>query len=724
VALPVLPPKYYLTHFFEFLEFLGQHYSPVMDPPHRKLISDFQDLGEEARCVFVRMINRKGSIFHRDAFKRNLEILDSSGAIEELLGAGFARPLREADKSELFEYLSKVELRNWLLENDVATPVSVGRARLWELAWENEARLSIESLDVSRDLIIRDRQAEMDYLLFLYFGKLQKSLNLYTLRDLGIRRTNTLKENFRARYSDKGEALTEFTLATILDRVQNAPPVLNWESLLAEVKSIATSKASACLQKDEILWQAAGHLWERSPELGLQSLLESKHAEARPKAIRWLYKLERFDRVRELLQEILDQPRSDVELLFAEDFLARKFNKKKVGYLTEFLRSSKEILLSDVYLKRPERGVRDLYRKLGFSAHFTENHMWLGLFGILFWEELFESEHAAIHNPFERAPTDLVGPEFYRKNQSRIEEKLLLFRDVKALERHILKAVARNYGRLNDVFEWHPNLPKTLIDFLKGCAGCDLALVLRSMAQEFSAYHLGFPDLMLEKDGALKFIEVKAEGDVLRFSQLASIRLLKQAGFDVEVLRVKWQTDPNQIYTVLDVETTGGTSNSHRVIEVGAVKVQNGLIIDEFQTLINPGRIIPAFIVRYTGITNDMVVGAPTFSDIAEKLSEFIEGTIFVAHNVRFDYGFIQREFARVGMEFSAPTLCTCAGMRKAYPGISSYSLKNLTEHFRISLDQHHRALCDARATAELLLLMNEKRCLGSAVESPVSGST
>jgi DNA polymerase-3 subunit epsilon len=230
------------------------------------------------------------------------------------------------------------------------------------------------------------------------------------------------------------------------------------------------------------------------------------------------------------------------------------------------------------------------------------------------------------------------------------------------------------------------------------------------MSQNFSSYHSGFPDLMLEKDGTLKFIEVKAEGDVLRAGQLSTIRLLKEAGFEVEVLRVKWMTDPNQVYTVLDVETTGGTSSSHRVIEVGAVKVQNGEVIDEFQTLINPGRPISGFIAQYTGITNEMVADAPAFADIAEKLSEFMEGTIFVAHNVRFDYGFIQREFARAGLEFSAPTLCTCAGLRKAYPGISSYSLKNLTEHFAIRLDNHHRALCDAKAAAELLRLMNEKR--------------
>ncbi len=83
---------------------------------------------------------------------------------------------------------------------------------------------------------------------------------------------------------------------------------------------------------------------------------------------------------------------------------------------------------------------------------------------------------------------------------------------------------------------------------------------------------------------------------------------------------------------------------------------------------------------------------------------------IFVAHNVDFDYGFINREFARLGRPFRHAKLCTCASMRRLYPGLGSYSLAALSRHFEIPLEQHHRALCDAEAAAELLLLVNERR--------------
>ncbi len=173
---------------------------------------------------------------------------------------------------------------------------------------------------------------------------------------------------------------------------------------------------------------------------------------------------------------------------------------------------------------------------------------------------------------------------------------------------------------------------------------------------------------------------------------------------------MRWKLDTNQAYVVVDVETTGGKGESHRVTEIGAVKVRNGEIVDRFQTLLNPQRTIPPNIVRLTGITPAMVEDAPYFMDIADAFERFMEDAIFVAHNVEFDYGFIAREFARLGRRFRHAKLCTCSSMRKLYPGHRSYSLASLCQQYEISLTQHHRALCDAEAAAELLILINEKR--------------
>ncbi|MDH5345103.1 MAG: 3'-5' exonuclease, partial [Gammaproteobacteria bacterium] len=123
-------------------------------------------------------------------------------------------------------------------------------------------------------------------------------------------------------------------------------------------------------------------------------------------------------------------------------------------------------------------------------------------------------------------------------------------------------------------------------------------------------------------------------------------------------------------------------------------------------------RSIPPNIIRLTGISPAMVESAPYFADVADDFEAFMRDAIFVAHNVEFDYGFIAAEFARLGRPFRYPKLCTCASMRKLWPGHRSYSLEALCRAFDVPLKQHHRALCDAEAAAELLLIVNEKRQL------------
>jgi DNA polymerase III epsilon subunit family exonuclease len=124
----------------------------------------------------------------------------------------------------------------------------------------------------------------------------------------------------------------------------------------------------------------------------------------------------------------------------------------------------------------------------------------------------------------------------------------------------------------------------------------------------------------------------------------------------------------------------------------------------------NPQRPIPAKIVELTSITNEMVRDAPAFHEISASFMAFMGDGLFVAHNVNFDYGFLSYEYARLERRFRFPKLCTCVGMRRRYPGHKSYGLGKLYAIYDIALDDHHRALCDARAAARLLNLINKKR--------------
>ena len=156
-------------------------------------------------------------------------------------------------------------------------------------------------------------------------------------------------------------------------------------------------------------------------------------------------------------------------------------------------------------------------------------------------------------------------------------------------------------------------------------------------------------------------------------------------------------------YAIIDIETTGGMATRDRITEIGIVIHDGENIVDEYESLIDPGRSIPPNITRITGITNEMVAGAPKFYEVAKTIVEMTEGAIFVAHNVRFDYGFIKNAFDELGYTFTKRQLCTVRLSRKAFPGLRSYSLGNLIKHFGIHVNARHRALDDARATAILL---------------------
>ncbi len=158
-----------------------------------------------------------------------------------------------------------------------------------------------------------------------------------------------------------------------------------------------------------------------------------------------------------------------------------------------------------------------------------------------------------------------------------------------------------------------------------------------------------------------------------------------------------------KVYTIIDIETTGGRADRDKITEIAVIKHDGEKIIDSFESLINPERTIPYNITQITGITQEMVANAPKFYEVAKTIVEMTEDAIFVAHNVRFDYTFLREEFRRLGFTFTRKQLCTVRLTRKTFPGLRSYSLGNLINHFGIEVNQRHRAMADTKATVQLL---------------------
>ncbi len=149
-------------------------------------------------------------------------------------------------------------------------------------------------------------------------------------------------------------------------------------------------------------------------------------------------------------------------------------------------------------------------------------------------------------------------------------------------------------------------------------------------------------------------------------------------------------------YLVLDLETTGGSPVHDRITEIAAVRIEGGREVARWSTLVNPGTPISSFIQNLTGISNQMVRTAPAFEEVAPRLLELLDGAVLVAHNARFDHGFLLNEFARLEIALHVKTLCTVRLSRQLYPQHRSHGLDALMQRHGLQSNQRHRAMGDA----------------------------
>ncbi|BFT31926.1 hypothetical protein D210916BOD24_31020 [Alteromonas sp. D210916BOD_24] len=701
-----LPPRYYLSHFFEFLAFFDGASKELLNEEAAEFIRRFKQLDEDKQCIVVRAANRKYAVIDRTHFNYE-EISAPQAQIDYLIEQQWFGDLTHASLNDIANVLTKDALISLLAEYG-------GIQGLAKLTKPKLVSLLVEYVDTHgwpvsfalENYLVCLFDRALRFLLFVYFGNTKSRLNQFSMRDLGVMRTRSDSVSDTARFESKSDTQAAWFYAHHYSQLD----FYNTESLLelaARRDLPATEGASAHFFRGQFLYAFGIKLMEIDREKGLAVLAVADSDKAKEKWLRESYKDGKADEVKGVLESIIDNPQSDTLLAFAEDFYARKFHKKRTSTVTDMLRDASRTLDIDVSQNQQvESGVLAYYARRGIKGWRTENRLWRSLFGLTFWQQLYEED--ALVTEFDRRPLSLKQNNFYTKFESSIEALLLALDCKQKLRLHIHKMATLHYGKVNSLFMWSSHLLTGIEALIEHGQLEAIYSLLRMMCKDFKNLSDGFPDIMVF-DGGLRFEEVKAPGDQLRRNQLVSIQRLQQAGFDVAVTTVNWVRDPAQPYVVVDIETTGGNSDYHRITEIGMVKLVAGEEVGRYQTLLNPERRIPANITRLTGISDDMVVDAPLFSEVAKDIAAFTEDAVFVAHNVNFDYGFIKQEFARLGGVFKRPKMCTVREMRRAYPGLPSYSLANLTQYFGIAMEQHHRALSDAKAAAELLKLAFEK---------------
>ena len=705
-----LPTFYYHQHFLELLDFVSAHYAHVLAPQQRDLVDQFRRLDRPAQCLYVRLVNRKGRIFAANKL-RYPEIGDLTQPLTRLRTGGWVA----SPGPELFEdvlgFLTKLEIYAGASPSFPGLSRSLKKAELTDFVHQHcDPAAFMSSIDPGR-LLVQRRADWVRFFLFLYFGECRDGLSRFTMRDMGLVRTHSFTDSYEARFSDREEALQTYYFATRI-RAFDQGTERQRRALADEVSTWPDPGFDAASRLRDRLAYEMGRAAEKAgdSDAAMSLYRQGDSSECSERVVRLLFAQGQREQARAHLEACLDNPRSDEEWFFASDLYQQKFGRKRTSSLTDALRVADTIELDEAHSGSPERAAIAYFEKCGQRAFRSENTLWRSLFGLLLWDELFASDSTALHSPFEGLPSSLRDRSFYDLHATVIEEKLAGLADADGTKRRLLKTSTRFFGTANGVFRWRRSMAETMFALINHARPDAVATVLRRMCRDYPDTRYGFPDLLVIDESGARFVEIKARGDQIRRNQLVRMQQMREAGLRADVLRINWVLDPEQTYVVVDVETTGGSGEQHRITELAAVKVRDGKVIDRFQSLVNPQRLIPVSITRLTGITDAMVASAPPFMDIADDFSAFVGDAIFVAHNVNFDYGFVSREYARLGQRFRHAKLCTCASMRRLYPGLPSYSLGALCAEFDVPLTQHHRALCDAEAAAELLLLINERR--------------
>ena len=564
-----LPPKYYLTYFQYLIDFVKKKYQHILNETEQQFLADFEALTENEKCLFIRFCNRTGSFFRTEKLKY-VEIENIPESLNGLIDKGFIESLCEnhlSEAAEVLDIFSKSELIELakMLNLETRGKASLKKEEVldWLLAvgnWEDmiyllnsEDYANIHGLPHSLVKVVK--QTEVQMLKFLFFGSRHGDMTEFVTRDLGFQSYEKFDEDKMVAYFQTRQEV-EDKLKVSLARedfylMQQADieilDIYNWfmdwtETHRKELSEIAiltyetfSLRVALYLEKKKALDEALiiFRLTEESP--------------SRERQVRILDKQKNREEAKALCELILAEPQNATEQFFAEDYLNRieaiLLKKKSKKAVTQQLHNSDSITIAATWKRQVEFGVIDYYQNRGMKAEFTENHLWRSLFGLLFWDIIFDTDSLAIHHPLQRSPSDLFKPTFFEKRKEKMEERLKMLEDEDATIVYMNRIFFEKFGLTNPLVQWYGGLFPLILTLLERLSPEQITLITLEMAKNLRQNLRGFPDLFIWADGEYSFIEVKSPTDSLSNQQLFWLRFFESVNVRSKVLRVEWAVE-------------------------------------------------------------------------------------------------------------------------------------------------------------------------------------
>ncbi|WP_224998142.1 VRR-NUC domain-containing protein [Cesiribacter sp. SM1] len=552
-ALPIteLPPKYYLDNFYSLLEFVEAKYGHLLLEGEKDFIARFRALSEEGRCLFLRFANRKGRFFRLNKLNYP-EIGALALPLQELTTAGFCLLFKEEYKQELpnvLQIFNKQELcAIWkLLQPKVKGLSPLKKEELLQRMLEElvhdeilQAVLALETVVIQRYL------QEYELLKFLFFGHLHGEMSEFVIRDLGYVQYEVLdNDKLVAKFSSRKEVEDKFWISSVYQHfreLRDAPvaePLYTWYMQIAGRGAQLGEEARPTFDR---LTLKTARLLERlqQPDWALEVYRYSQQPPSRERQVRLLQKKGDVQQALELCHQMEATPLNAEESIFAQDFCRKLKVKKAVRSTTELLKEAESVQISEEYRYYVEKGVIRYFADKGYEVMYSENYLFRSLFGLLFWDVIFDQDVPVYHSPLQRFPADLYLPQFLDRRQESLKKRVGELNRRKALLSHLRSTYDQKWGIGNPLVGWHENTLPLLEAACKKIPMEALYQVLLNMAQNLKEYGRGFPDLFMWSKKDYRFVEVKSPTDALSPQQLYWLRYFKEAGIRADVLRVEW----------------------------------------------------------------------------------------------------------------------------------------------------------------------------------------
>ena len=527
-----LSEKYYLDYFLYLLEFVQKHYDHILDTPEELFYADFNRLSEDAKCLYIRLSNRRGDFFQASKLGYT-EIQNLDQAIEELSFHQFVGVNESDDPSQL-----SIFTRDELLSHfEFLSPEQKKPEMLQELTEDD-----VETVRRTERIIELKRQGVVAFLKLLFFGNRHQKMTEFVIRDIGNVKLQRLDESkFKPWFQKREDALGVMHISQLksvvrelikaelpLTELLNEMPWTEWLSYPRSKESAyrLLLKVGAYFEKIQALEEALKY-YEYVP----------RHP-ARERRIRIHERLGDSKSALQIANELIESPSGAAELTFATDYL-NKSGLRINRSMTKRLQQAQVIEIKKTN-QRVEAEVLRYFEEKCWEGIHSENFLWRGLFGLTFWEELYNQEYGAFHHPLQRQPSDLSDRNFYLQREEILNAKLDALNTSKAYLKHIKLIHEKNLGNANRFVYWHEELMNYLHKMIKHLPLKGLKKVMLEIAKQTKENSTGFPDLFIWNEDDYHFYEVKSPNDHLSAQQLFWINFLAEAGIKAEIIKVSY----------------------------------------------------------------------------------------------------------------------------------------------------------------------------------------